>query len=52
MLERPIVDVGGIAMGDRVQEGRDLPSNIVEVIPPVDTVMLAVKLDGVDHKIV
>ena len=34
MLEWSVVNVSRIAMRDRVQEGRDLPSHIVEVIEP------------------
>ena len=34
MLERSVVDVDGVAMGDEVEERWDLPANIVEVVEP------------------
>jgi hypothetical protein len=42
MLKWSIVDVGWVAVGDGVQEGWNFPSYIVEVIPPVDGISLAV----------
>jgi hypothetical protein len=50
MLEWSVLDVRGITMGNRVQEGRDFPSHVVEVIPPVGEVESVVGLEYEDFK--
>ena len=52
MLERSIVDVSGIAVRNRIEEGRHLPSHIVEVIEPVEEVALAVELERIEYELV
>jgi hypothetical protein len=45
MLEWSVLDVRGVTMGNRVQEGRDFPSHVVEVIPPVEEVNSVMELE-------